>query len=53
MPLLVVAVVMAIAPSRKVVANAPYKQVEDVLDIPGLSDSQKKNCYKLTWTNLP
>lgn len=27
--------------ARKIVANAPYENVEDVLDIPGLSDSQK------------
>ncbi|NET66381.1 MAG: photosystem II complex extrinsic protein PsbU [Moorea sp. SIO1G6] len=27
----------------KIIQNAPYKSVEDVLNIPGLSDSQKKN----------
>ncbi|MEC4983874.1 MAG: photosystem II complex extrinsic protein PsbU [Oscillatoria sp. PMC 1068.18] len=27
--------------AEKIVANAPYKNVEDVLDIPGLSDTQK------------
>ena len=27
--------------ARKIVANAPYENVEDVLNIPGLSDSQK------------
>ena len=26
----------------KIVSNAPYKNVEDVLDIPGLSDRQKQ-----------
>lgn len=28
--------------ARKIVDNAPYKSVEDVLDIPGLSNSQKE-----------
>jgi photosystem II PsbU protein len=28
--------------ARKVVDNAPYEKVEDVLEIPGLSDSQKQ-----------
>ena len=28
--------------ARKVVDNAPYKTVEDVLNIPGLSDKQKE-----------
>jgi photosystem II PsbU protein len=28
--------------ARKVVDNAPYKSVEDVLDIPGLSEKQKE-----------
>jgi len=28
--------------ARKVVDNAPYQKVEDVLEIPGLSDSQKQ-----------
>ena len=41
--------------ARKVVAYAPYKQVEDVLDIPGLSDSQKEllqaNLDKFTVTD--
>lgn len=27
--------------ASKIIKNAPYEQVEDVLDIPGLSDSQK------------
>ncbi|MBD2148581.1 photosystem II complex extrinsic protein PsbU [Pseudanabaena sp. FACHB-1277] len=28
--------------ARKIIQNAPYKKVEDVLDIPGLSDRQKE-----------
>jgi photosystem II PsbU protein len=28
--------------AKKIVINAPYKNVEDVLDIPGLSDRQKQ-----------
>lgn len=28
--------------ARKIVQNAPYEAVEDVLDIPGLSDRQKE-----------
>ncbi|WP_042342511.1 photosystem II complex extrinsic protein PsbU [Calothrix sp. PCC 7507] len=28
--------------ARKIIINAPYKKVEDVLDIPGLSDRQKQ-----------
>jgi photosystem II PsbU protein len=28
--------------ARKIITNAPYKQVEDVLDLPGLSDRQKQ-----------
>ncbi|WP_107806603.1 photosystem II complex extrinsic protein PsbU [Nodularia spumigena] len=28
--------------AKKIVTNAPYKNVEDVLDIPGLSDHQKE-----------
>ena len=28
--------------ATKIVSNAPYKAVEDVLDIPGLSESQKQ-----------
>ncbi|MFM7408368.1 MAG: photosystem II complex extrinsic protein PsbU [Cuspidothrix sp.] len=28
--------------AKKVVANAPYEKVEDVLNIPGLSDRQKQ-----------
>ncbi len=40
--------------ARKVVDNAPYKTVEDVLDIPGLSEKQKEllsaNMDKFTLT---
>jgi photosystem II PsbU protein len=28
--------------ARKIIKNAPYAEVEDVLDIPGLSDRQKE-----------
>jgi photosystem II PsbU protein len=28
--------------AKKIIANAPYSKVEDVLDIPGLSDRQKE-----------
>jgi photosystem II PsbU protein len=28
--------------ARKIIANAPYQNVEDVLEIPGLSDRQKQ-----------
>lgn len=28
--------------ARKIIQNAPYESVEDVLDIPGLSDRQKE-----------
>ena len=28
--------------AKKIVVNAPYKNVEDVLDLPGLSDRQKQ-----------
>lgn len=28
--------------ARKIVDNAPYKSVEDILDIPGLTESQKE-----------
>ncbi len=42
--------------ARKVVDNAPYKSVEDVLDIPGLSDRQKEllqaNFDKFAVTNV-
>jgi photosystem II PsbU protein len=41
--------------ARKVVDNAPYKSVEDVLNIPGLSEKQKEslnaNLDKFTLTN--
>jgi len=41
--------------ARKVVDNAPYKTVEDVLNIPGLSEKQKKmlnaNLDKFTLTS--
>lgn len=40
----------------KIVQNAPYQQVEDVLDIPGLSDRQKEllqaNLDKFTVTEV-
>lgn len=42
--------------ARKVVDNAPYKSVEAVLDIPGLSDHQKEllqaNIDKFAVTNV-
>jgi photosystem II PsbU protein len=42
--------------ARKVVDNAPYKSVEDVLDIPGLSERQKEllqaNFDKFAVTNV-
>ncbi len=42
--------------ARKVVDNAPYKSVEDVLDLPGLSERQKEllqaNLDKFTVTNV-
>ncbi|MFB8787857.1 MAG: photosystem II complex extrinsic protein PsbU [Potamolinea sp.] len=38
--------------ARKVVDNAPYNSVDDVLDIPGLSASSKENCCKPTLTSL-
>src|SRR4028119_583504 len=42
--------------ARKVVDNAPYQSVEDVLDIPGLSDRQKEllqaNFDKFAVTNV-
>ncbi len=28
--------------AKKIIINAPYKNVEDVLDLPGLSDRQKE-----------
>ncbi len=28
--------------ARKIIANAPYEQVEDIFDIPGLTDRQKE-----------
>jgi photosystem II PsbU protein len=28
--------------AKKIITNAPYKKVEDVLDLPGLSDGQKE-----------
>ena len=28
--------------AKKIILNAPYKKVEDVLDLPGLSDRQKQ-----------
>jgi photosystem II PsbU protein len=28
--------------AKKIITNAPYKKVEDVLDLPGLSDRQKE-----------
>ena len=28
--------------AKRIVANAPYEKVEDVLNLPGLTDSQKK-----------
>lgn len=28
--------------AKKIITNAPYKKVEDVLDLPGLSDRQKQ-----------
>ncbi len=41
--------------ARKVIDNAPYKSVEDVLNIPGLSEKQKEslnaNLDKFTLTN--
>ena len=42
--------------ARKVVDNAPYKTVEDVLNIPGLSEKQKEmlnaNLDKFTLTSV-
>lgn len=42
--------------ARKVVDNAPYKSVEDVLNIPGLSEKQKEmlnaNLDKFTLTSV-
>jgi photosystem II PsbU protein len=42
--------------ARKVVDNAPYKSVEDVLEIPGLSERQKEllqaNLDKFAITNV-
>jgi photosystem II PsbU protein len=42
--------------ARKVVDNAPYKSVEDVLEIPGLSEHQKEllqaNLDKFAITNV-
>jgi photosystem II PsbU protein len=41
--------------ARKVVDNAPYKEIEDVLDIPGLSEKQievlESNLDNFTITN--
>ncbi len=41
--------------AAKIIKNAPYEKVEDVLDIPGLSDSQKQrlqaNLDKFTVTS--
>ncbi|MHC5615443.1 MAG: photosystem II complex extrinsic protein PsbU [Nostoc sp.] len=42
--------------AKKIITNAPYKKVEDVLDLPGLSDRQKQtlqaNFDKFTVTEL-
>lgn len=42
--------------AKKIITNAPYKNVEDVLDLPGLSDRQKEtlqaNLDKFTVTEL-
>ncbi|MBD2508104.1 MULTISPECIES: photosystem II complex extrinsic protein PsbU [unclassified Nostoc] len=42
--------------AKKIITNAPYKNVEDVLDLPGLSDRQKAtlqaNLDKFTVTEL-
>ncbi|MBC1220571.1 photosystem II complex extrinsic protein PsbU [Nostoc sp. UCD121] len=42
--------------AKKIIINAPYKNVEDVLDLPGLSDRQKAtlqaNLDKFTVTEL-
>jgi photosystem II PsbU protein len=42
--------------AKKIITNAPYKRVEDVLDIPGLSERQKEtlqtNFDKFTVTEL-
>jgi photosystem II PsbU protein len=42
--------------ASKIVKNAPYEQVEDVLDIPGLTDKQKEfvksNLDKFTVTEM-
>ncbi|BAY62470.1 photosystem II oxygen evolving complex protein PsbU [Calothrix brevissima NIES-22] len=42
--------------AKKIIKNAPYKNVEDVLDLPGLSDRQKQtlqaNLDKFTVTEF-
>ncbi|MBD2524952.1 MULTISPECIES: photosystem II complex extrinsic protein PsbU [unclassified Nostoc] len=42
--------------AKKIITNAPYKNVEDILDLPGLSDRQKQtlqaNLDKFTVTEL-